>query len=303
MGEIPPHRLGEEQEGSMMDFQAYARAHGVLIEHVQDDGRWHRVPTSTHPRKKNGAYRHCGTHGHVQDHATMLEPALWTPDADEAAKIDHEGIALRAAMAAAQIRQDQEAAAKKAGWILHQCKTEKHPYLEAKGFPEEHANVWADGEARKLCIPMRADGQLVGLQTISDQPPFEKRFLYGQRTREAVYVMDNKGAKWFCEGYATGLSVRAALQAIKVRYTLIVCFSAGNLLNVAKNHGAGFVVADKDHPTHLAPNDGGMGWKVAAETGLAFWKAPEVGMDFNDFSRKHGMFKASQELKGLLMTR
>ena len=284
-----------------MDFQTYAKAHGVLIEHVLDDSRWHRVPTTTHPRKKNGAYRHCGTHAHVQDHATMLEPALWTPDADQAANIDHAGIARRATMAALQIRQDQEAAAKKAGWILHQCKTEKLPYLEANGFPEEHANVWADGEVRKLCIPMRADGQLVGLQTISDQPPFEKRFLYGQRTRDAVYVMDNKGRKWFCEGYATGLSVRAALQALKVRYTLIVCFSASNLLNAAKNHGTGFVVADKDHETVLAPDEGGMGWKVATETGLAFWKAPEAGMDFNDFAMKHGVFRASQELKGLLM--
>lgn len=286
-----------------MDFQTYARAHGVLIEHVVDDSRWHRVPTTTHPRKRNGAYRHCGTHAHVQDHATMLEPALWTPEADEAAKIDHAGIAQRAAMAALQIRNDQTAAAKKAGWILHQCKTEKHPYLESKGFPEEHGNVWLDGEVRKLCIPMRSDGQVVGLQTISDQTGFEKKFLYGQRTRDAVYIMDNKGANWFCEGYATALSVRAALQAIKVRYRLFVCFSAGNLLSVAKNHGTGFVVADRDHPTHLAPDDGGMGWKVAAGTGLPFWHAPEAGMDFNDYLRKCGVFRASQELKSMTLKR
>lgn len=286
-----------------MDFQTYARAHGVLIEHVLDDGRWHRVPTSTHPRKRNGAYRHCGTHAHVQDHATMLEPALWTPGAEEAAKIDHAGIAQRAAMAALQIRNDQAVAAKKAGWILHQCQAEKHPYLEAKGFPEEHGNVWLDGGVRKLCIPMRADGQVVGLQTISDQPGYEKKFLYGQRTRDAVYAMDNKGPNWFCEGYATALSVRAALQAIKVRYRLFVCFSASNLLSVAKNHGTGFVVADKDHETVLAPEEGGMGWKVANGTGLPFWRAPLAGMDFNDFSREAGLFRASQELKVLTMRR
>lgn len=284
-----------------MDFQTYAKVHGVLIEHVMDDGRWHRVATTTHPRKKNGAYRHCGTHAHVQDHATMLEPALWTPAADEAAKIDHAGIAHRAAMAALQIRRDQDAAAKKAGWILHHCKTEKHPYLESKGFPEEHGNVRVDGDVRKLCIPMRAGGQLVGLQTISDQPGFEKRFLYGQRTRDAVYVMDNKGANWFCEGYATALSVRAALQAIKVRYRLFVCFSAGNLLSIGKNHGTGFVVADKDHPTNLAPLEGGMGWKVATETGLPFWRAPMAGMDFNDYMREEGLFRASQELKRMTL--
>lgn len=295
--------MGKGEESSVMDFQTYARAHGVLIDRLQDDGKWHRVSTTTHPRKKNGAYRHCGTHAHVQDHATMLEPALWTPDSDEAARIDHAGIAMRAAQAALQIRQDQEAAAKRAGWILHQCLPEKHPYLESKGFPDEHGNVWIDEKAgdRKLCIPMRADGRLVGLQTISDKPGFEKRFLYGQRTREAVYVMDNKGKNWFCEGYATGLSVRAALQAIKVRYRLIVCFSANNLLNVARNHGTGFVVADCDHPSPVAPLEGGMGIKVATKAGLPFWRPPEPGMDFNDYSRKAGLFRASQELKGLVM--
>ncbi len=286
-----------------MDFQTYARAHGVLIENVLDDGRWHRVPTSTHPRKRNGAYRHCGTHAHVQDHATMLEPALWTPGAEEAAKIDHAGIAQRAALASLQIRRDQDAAAKKAGWVLHQCTVDKHPYLEAKGFPDEHGNVWQDGEVRKLCIPMRSDGQLVGLQTISDQPGFEKRFLFGQKTRGAVYLMDNKGPNWFVEGFATGLSVRAALQAIKARYRLFVCFSAGNLLSVAKGLGSGFIVADMDHPSPLAPLEGGMGWKVAQEAGLPFWRAPSPGTDFNDYMREEGVFRASQELKVMTMRR
>lgn len=285
----------------MMDFVNFARAHGVLIERLIDDGKWHRVPTESHPKKRNGAYRHCGTHAHCQDHATMLEPALWTPDADQVAQVDHAAIAARASEAAAQIRVGQEAAAKKAAWILHQCKTEKHPYLESKGFPDEYGRVWQDGEVKKLCIPMRIDGRTVGLQTISDQPGFEKRFLYGQRTSEAVYVMDNKGPNWFCEGYATGLSIRAALQAIKTRYTLIVCFSASNLLKVAKNHGTGYVVADCDHPSPVAPLEGGMGIKVATGTGLPFWSAGRPGFDFNDYSREVGLFAASQDLKKLIM--
>lgn len=284
-----------------MDFVTYARAHGILIERLIDDGKWHRVCTSTHPAKKNGAYRYCGTHGHVQDHATMLEPELWTPDADQIANIDHAGIARRSAEAAAQIKRDQEAAAKKAGWVLHQCQPALHPYLASKGFPEEHGQVWQDGDIRKLCIPMRIDGKVVGLQTISDQDGFEKRFLYGQRTSEATYIMDNKGVKFFVEGYATGLSVRAALQASKTRYTLIICFSASNLLKVAKNHGVGFVIADYDSPSQIAPLDGGMGVKVATATGLPFWSAGKVGYDFNDYAREAGLFKASQTLKQLLM--
>ena len=284
-----------------MQFADFARAHGVLIDRLQDDSKWHRVPTATHPRKRNGAYRHCGTYGHIQDHAAHLEPILWVPDAD--AKVDHEGIARRAREASEEIRTGQEAAAKRAGWILHQCRPELHPYLESKGFPDEIGNVWIDEKAgdRKLCIPMRADGKLVGLQTISDKDGHEKRFLFGQRTSEAVYVIDNRGRRILVEGYATALSVRQALQALKCRYRIIVCFSASNLLKVARNHGTGIVVADCDHPSPVAPLEGGMGWKVAMGTNLPFWRATGAGLDFNDHVRAVGLFRASQELKELMM--
>jgi hypothetical protein len=82
-----------------------------------------------------------------------------------------------------------------------------------------------------------------------------------------------------------------------------VCFSASNLLKVASAHGQGFVVADFDKQTIQAPEPGGMGIKVATELGLPFWSAGEVGMDFNDYHQRHGLFKASQELKKLLMKR
>lgn len=286
-----------------MQFQDFARAHGVIINTLQDDSKWHRVPTETHPKKKNGAYRFCGSHGHIQDHAQHVEPILWTPDETELAKIDHAGIARCAQDAANEIRRGQESAAKRAAWIMHQCVIDVHPYLENKGFPEDRGHVWSDEKSasKKLVIPMRINGQIVGAQTISDGVGFEKRFLFGQKTSDATFIIDNKGPKWFCEGYATGLSVRAALQAIKTRYTLIICFSAGNLLKVARNHGGGFVVADHDNASQLARLEGGMGVKVATDSGLPFWSAGEAGMDFNDYHRKYGLFKASQALKGLMM--
>jgi putative DNA primase/helicase len=284
----------------MMYFQDFACAHGIQIDRLQDDGKWHRVPTQAHPKKKNGAYRYCTTHGHIQDHAQHLEPILWTPDADQIAKIDHVGIAKRAKAASDEIRAGQDAAAKRAAWIMHQCQQEPHPYLESKGFPEELINVWEDEKAgdRKMVVPMRYNGQIVGAQTISDKPGFEKRFLFGQRTSGTSYVIDNKGPHWYCEGYATGLSVRAALKASKARYTLVICFSASNLLKLAKQ---GFVVADHDHPSQVAPNEGGMGVKVATETGLPFWSAGKPGYDFNDYAREAGIFRASQELRALTM--
>jgi putative DNA primase/helicase len=51
-----------------MRFEEFAAAHGLLLRHVEF-GKWVRVPTTDHPGKKNGAYRHMGTHAHVQNHA------------------------------------------------------------------------------------------------------------------------------------------------------------------------------------------------------------------------------------------
>jgi phage/plasmid primase-like uncharacterized protein len=165
--------------------------------------------------------------------------------------------------------------------------------------------VWADEKAGdlKLCLPMKADGHVVGLQTISDREGFEKKFLYGQRTSEAVYVIDNKGPKVFVEGYATGLSVAAAMHALKRRFCLIVCFTAGNLLKVAKNHGEGYVVADNDLPNPQADYPGGTGLRVAKETGLPFWLSDRMPEDFNDFHQRVGPFQASQSLKAAFFIR
>lgn len=285
-----------------MDIVTFARLHGVTIDRLVEDGKWHRVPTVSHPKKRNGAYMSRGVYGFVQDHATMTEPTHWQPDANEVKNIDHTKIAQLAKEAAERIRSDQEAAARKAGWMMHQSVVTTHAYLTSKGFPDECAHVFQNPEGHKLLlIPMRVDGKIVGVQRISDQPGHEKRFLYGQRTSEAVYVIDNKGPKFFVEGYATGLSVRAALVALKARYTIFVCFTAGNLLRVAKNHGEGIVIADNDKPCVPHPAPGGHGLEVAKSIGLPYWLSDREAEDFNDFEQRAGLFRASQSLKQTMM--
>lgn len=293
-----------------MDFASFARAHGVVINRLVEDGRWHRVTTTDKPHHKNGAYKFLGDYGLVQNWASMTEPDLWRPDGDGPADVDHEAIARRAKQAADEIRRGQEAAAKRAGWILHQCTTGPHPYLAAKGFPEDRGRLWEDEKAGdvKLCIPMQADGKVVGLQTISDAPGFEKKFLYGQRTSEAVYVIDNRGQRadaptLFAEGYCTGLSAAAAMHSLKLRFRLIICFTAGNMLKVARNHGTGLVIADNDNPSQLAPEPGGMGLKVAKEIGLPYWLSDRIGEDANDYHAREGLFRLSQSLKAAFFIR
>jgi putative DNA primase/helicase len=161
-----------------------------------------------------------------------------------------------------------------------------HPYLKRKGFEEEPGNVYVKETRGYLIIPMRIGSQLVGAQVISEDG--EKKFLYGQRTKGAEFVFDNKGPHILTEGYATALSVRAAMKALKMRYTIHVCFSAQNLLNISQSLADCFIVADNDESQ--------TGERMAKKSGKPFWMPPTVGQDFNDMHQAVGLFKASQEL-------
>ncbi len=268
-------------------FGEFASAHGLIIRHVEY-GKWVRVPTTDHLAKKNGAYRHMGDHAHVQNHATMGEPAAWFPDDDNAIRSDAEVIRRRCEKAAKELQEGRQKAAKRAAWMLHQATLEKHAYLDGKGFPDEHGNVMQqESGGPLLLIPMRVAGQLVGVQTITTEG--EKRFLFGQRCDRAEYVIDNKGRDFFCEGYATGLSLRAALSALKLRYRVHVCFSAHNLTKLASACPDGIVIADND--------ESGAGAKAAEKSGCKFFMPPVVGDDFNDMHRALGTFKISQMIR------
>ena len=187
-----------------------------------------------------------------------------------------------------------QAAARKAGWILHQTVQEQHAYLHSKGWAEAKGAVWWAGEDQNLlCIPMRVGEALVGVQMIDRTGG--KRYLSGQRTSGAEYLIANNGRgaeDWFCEGYATGLSLRDCLHALRMRYRIHITFSAGNLVEVAARHAGGYVIADND--------DSGTGERVAIQTGFPYY-LPEAG-DFNDQHKKDGTLRASQNLRKWLVS-
>lgn len=195
----------------------------------------------------------------------------------------------RAARQAAEDKQraeEQARAARKAGWILHQCKHERHAYLHTKGWPEAVGSVWwPTAEQNLLCIPMRVGRELVGVQMIDRRG--EKKYLKGQRTSGAEYCISNPGhgaLDWWVEGYATGLSLRDCLHALRMRYRIHICFSAGNLKRMAT---VGVVVADND--------DTKTGETVAKATGLPYF-LPPLG-DLNDMHKAQGVFRTSQALR------
>ena len=269
-----------------MRFEEFARSYGLIVDSITPH-KWVSTPTEDHPRKRNGRYKYTGDVGWVQNWATMDAPSMWKSDTQ--ARPEIMGMRVQADR---QRMEDAKRAESKAGWILHQTYLSPHPYLSKKGFNDEMGNVWDKDGKHLLVIPMRHDGRLIGCQIIDDG---SKKFLYGQRSKGASFVIDAKGDPIFCEGYATGLSIRAAMRAMKIRYKIYICFSASNVTHIASKIPGGFIVADND------PN--GIGEKAARETGKPFWLSDTVGEDFNDFHLRVGLFRASQSLKRSLFSR
>lgn len=198
----------------------------------------------------------------------------------------------RAARDGQQREREMQHAARRAAWIMHHTVQEPHAYLHTKGWPEAKGSVWyPTPDVNLLYIPMRVDGRLVGVQLIDRFGT--KKYLKGQRTSGAEYVISNEGRgvrDYWCEGYATGLSLRECLKALGLRYRIHIAFSAGNLVNLATQAGAGVVIADRD--------DSQTGEKAAIKTGLPYF-LPEAG-DFNDLHQATSTFRASRVLAAWL---
>lgn len=273
-----------------MDLIQFCRLHGILINQLPPIGVWKRYPTDDHPRSSNGAVKFMGNFAHVQNHAVMLEPVTW--QAENGQKIDEKRIIRFLSVQEDKTAKLQAEAASKAAFILSQCQQGKHEYLQAKGFPEEQGLVWVSKESKLLVIPMRINNRLVGCQLIDIEGG--KKFLFGQKTSGAAMVFDNKGIHILCEGYATGLSIKEALKSMKRRYTIHVCFSAGNMVKVAKTLPSGFVVADHDKPN---PQNGTRAGHVAVHSiGWPFWISEKEGEDANDSHQRLGLFRFSQSM-------
>lgn len=270
-----------------MRFEDFARQHGLILSNLQLD-RWIPTPTEDHPRSSNGRYKFLGNVGWVQNWATMDKPATWFA---EGHTIDSPQIQKSIDESRKRAMESSERASKKAGWILHQTELKTHPYLVSKGFPEELGNVWHKDGKDILVIPMRIDSRLVGVQLIDDEG--QKKFLHGQTTKGASFCMNAKGIPIFCEGYATALSIRECMKSCGIKYSIYVCFSASNMKHIARTIGEGFIVADND-PNHIGENS-------AKETGKPYWLSETVGEDFNDYHRRVGNFRASQNLKKVLL--
>jgi putative DNA primase/helicase len=274
-----------------MTFLDFCRLHGVILSREPQPGRWIRVPTEDKPKHRNGAVKFMGDVGFVQNWATMTEAATWRADGDSKAAAQQ--VQRIANQASHEVRVNAQKAAQRAESMLAQCELAPHPYLAGKGFPDELVNVWNAETDNVMVIPMRCGGRIVGAQCI--KPDGDKKFLYGQRSGGAEFVMGQSGAHVLCEGYATALSTQQALSNLKVQYTLHVTFSAGNMKKVAQSLPVGLVIADND--------ESGTGERVAREIGWPYWMSDCVKEDANDYALRAGVFALAMGIKKAMAVR
>lgn len=272
--------MGEAASG--MTFLQFACAHGLIIDELIE-GRWARVRTTDKAKKRNGSYKFMGDVGFVQNHATMEKVAVWRPDGRNE-KIDRAAVRKMMAQNTQQERERQALARGLAEGMVKRAALDVHPYLKSKGFPEERGLV-LEGE---LLIPMREFilyKQLNSLQRISAGG--EKKFLFGGKAKGSVFFIGPFMAheRWLVEGYATGLSVLAALHQLHRKAQVVVCFSASNLAHVGawvkRLRPAAFVMADHDLSK--------AGEKAAIDTGLPWVMPAEEGTDANDLHQRRGI--------------
>lgn len=190
-----------------------------------------------------------------------------------------------------QQKATQDSAASQAQAMLDRATPAIHPYLARKGFPELMGLV-LDGN---LLIPMRAEAgpqwEMCSVQSIT--PDGGKRFLFGGRAKGAIHRLGSLAAKRvvLCEGYATGLSIKAALDKLPYTHAVIVCFSASNLVYMAKTFPRAVVCADNDASC--------TGEQAAIASGLKWTMPYEIGTDFNDLHVNMGIYVVVERMREL----
>lgn len=200
------------------------------------------------------------------------------------------------------------------GLIVRACHIGEHPYLAAKGFPDETGLVIEDPRAvipdhdlgwrikcalpesgDLLVVPGRIGKTVTTIQFIT--PVGEKKNILGGLMGGAAHRIASGSETWVCEGIATALSVRAALRLLGRSATVLSAFAAQNVCVVAKGLRGAIVAADNDKPI---PALGGLGtgeyW--ARESKRAWCQPPSRG-DFNDLHQEFGLRAVAMLLRGV----
>ena len=276
----------------MIDFISFARTHGVEISSLQQGDRIYRCPTVAHPNSTNGAYFYNGQRGWVQSWESG-EPVQWWNSDKVTAWADQEKRewANRQRVAQESKEKTHADAVKRASAMMALAERCEHQYLKEKGFEEVFGLVLPEGE---LLVPMRdlLSNELRGIQVITlVDNKWQKKMIYGMKAKGAVLrIGPSRSTEIFLvEGYATALSVDAALRLLHLNASVLACFSAQNMVHLAQNTtGRRYVFADNDAS--------GAGEKAAQQAGLPYCMADEVGMDANDLHQRSGAMAVAKKI-------
>lgn len=279
---------------------------GITVPRSTVEGRWLYCDTFSGANGRNDGRvmidgdrvtaRNMQTGVDVTVRAGITDPAVLKRIAERRQKDDRERLerARRAAWQASQ--------------LVLKARAGTHPYLAAKGFAQERALVApaalvadlgipvVEGGQKALVIPARIGDRVTSAQIIWEDGT--KKFLFGGEMGSASYRLASGTAMWLCEGYATALSLRAALRAMNRRDGILVCFTAYKLPAVARKvSGKVFIAADNDgHKPQERFGGIGTGEHCAREAGRPYAMPPTAGMDFNDMHQAEGLFAVQRVL-------
>lgn len=276
-----------------MDFIDFARSHGLQITALYPSEKIKRCGTTLKPRSDNGAYFWDGTRGWIMDWSGEAK-VVWYSDSKPWTEEDKQAWRDRRRAQSTEQSKRYEEAGKRAQETLQRAQMADHNYFEYKGLKGTQGLVIGDA----LLIPMRDvhTNALQGYQRIVWVPhelKYEKKMMPGMRARNAVHYLGGRSSEyWLVEGYVTGLSLLAALRSCGSKASVIVCFSANNLIQVAGQlKGQVFVFADNDKSQ--------TGQQAAEQTGRPWTMADEEGFDANDLHVKSGLFAVVKKIMEL----
>lgn len=234
---------------------------------------------------------------------------IWLRDRASLSPVEKRQFAERKAKDEAEERRKAEAAARIAGQIVNAASLATHPYLARKGFKDEQALVLDAAAVRQIggdylvageraiVMPARKGSAITSVQLIWEDGT--KKFLAGGEISGSCHRIAKGPTTWLCEGFATGLSLRAALKSLSRPDAVLCCFSASNVAAVARSiQGKCFIAADHDKP--MPQFDGlGTGEHWARVAGKPYAMPPEIG-DINDMHQDRGIFAVQRLITDLI---
>lgn len=202
--------------------------------------------------------------------------------------------------------------------IVQGCRTDVHPYLKAKGFPDELGLVCDDprtffpsgrfgdllalalpeGQGPFLIIPGRVGKTITTVQFITPEGA-KKNILRGVMNGASHRIASGRDT-WVCEGIATAMTVRAAMRLLGASVTVLSAFSASNVGQVAESIAGSRIAADHDKPVETLEGLGA-GEFYARRSGRK-WTMPKLqGDDFNDMHQREGLRAVALHLREVMM--